>query len=985
MSAAVPDPEGESPPAARASDARELGRFARLRARLAGELGLGVIALGFAIGGVVLAFSPTPLWWFGGALLAAAATLGVRALGARLTTAHAWLRRPRTLAGRTIVPSALGLELFYVALVCAVGSVMMSEILGGERPVSHDHTVHYFKAWQLHQYLVNHQHWLGWSHNWFAGYPINYLYPPGADLFINAVYAAFLGLLSFSQAYAVGFWLFHLLTGLSLYAFGRRVGGPHVGVIAALLCLTDLSNFRMGGWAYTVEYGVWPQTLALDFSLLALCSLPGLCERRSAAALGWFGLWMGLAIITHPITLILLVLLLVAAGLAAGFAHGVQAGTALLRLLLGYGLSLLVSALFLIPFLDSRAEANQMGVWWDTSFEMGKGLLDLQALPGTLGYVLAFGMLALVFMLRSRSFALLFTAFTALCIPAVSNSTFVDELHLPAFAAAFGNVQFVRLSTMVKPFWFVLAAYCLVAVLGRARELLIARAEAEPARDNGASPARAAALSAAVALLTLPVLVPAGEAFWARHVRKSLTTESDRPLGADRIGLERWLTTQLPRDHFYRVGVFTGHNHDLFDLGTIIGRPIYKRGFTPASNFIYQPNENEPMVLDAVNLRFAISKVYMPPEQFEQLVTFGRYTVYRYRPWKHQPFTVFGGKGDVRVESFRDEEIVLRAGPGSHGKLRLNVSYFSRWHAYRDGVEVPITLTYLRAAEDNTGFMTVALQPGRYRFVFERTWGDRASGWLSLLGLALCAALIASERRGALAVRLSVLGRLLVGLDRWTDRISGPRWARARLILLCVFAGALLALGIVLATVRPALELTGLPGTKIARVRYDFLENLWRASANIEYAERNQPCLRQRDRLICRDELGNLDTERFIGSTPAEIEEYKSVRCIRARPEENAVLSVSFPRVPAGHAIVGYYGIEREGRLMYRRRPVSFQIHVDGQPLYSGETEADNRMHWFNARLDPNNRARKTVTFSVNAPNISRRYFCFYAQMVDLQ
>jgi hypothetical protein len=601
--------------------------------------------------------------------------------------------------------------------------------------------------------------------------------------------------------------------------------------------------------------------------------------------------------------------------------------------------------------------------------------------------VLAFGALALVLMLRSRSFMLLFTGFSALCIPAVSNSTFVDELHLTALSDAFASVQFVRLSTMVKPFWFVLAGYCVVAVLGRARQLLVSatvtpEAIAIPSRE---SHARAAALSAAVALLTVPVLVPAFEAFWARHVQKSLTTESDRQLGADRVGLEHWLQTKLPRDGFYRVGVFTGHNHDLLDLGTTIGHPIFKRGFTPASNFIYQPNENDPAVFDAVNLRFAISKVYMPPDQFEPLATFGRYRVYEYKRWRRQPFTVFGGQGDVKLERFGDEEIALRAAQGSDGRLRLNVSYFTRWHAYRDGVEIPITLTYLREARESTGFMTVELKPGHYRFVFERTFTDRLSGWLSLLGLALCLVLIASESRLRFAQRLSPLRRLLSAIDGLTDRISEPRWGRTRLVLLCVAGGLVLAVGIPLGMMRPKLELTGLPNMQVGRVRYDFLENLWRASANIEYAERNQPCMRQRDRLVCRDELGNLDNEQYVGSTPAEIEEYKSVRCIRARPVENAVLSVTFPRVPSGDAIVGYYGIERAGRLMYKRRPVQFQVQVDGTPAYDGETVADNRMHWFSVQLDPRDRARKTVTFSVRSPNISRRYFCFYAQMVDLK
>jgi hypothetical protein len=952
----------------------------KLRALASGPLGASALVLLFAIPGVILALSETPLWWVGGALVAAAATLGARLFSDVIARALARLREPRTLLGRSYRLSDVLLELLYVGIVCVIGSVMMSEILGGERPVNHDHTVHYFKAWQLHEYLRQHGTWLGWSHRWFAGYPINYLYPPGTDFFINAVYTAGLGMISFSQAYAYGFWLFHLLTGVSLYAFGRKVGGPHVGVIAAVLCLTDLSNFRMGGWAYTIDFGVWPQTLSLDFSMLALCSLPALVERRSAAAMGWFAFWMGLAIITHPIQLIALALLLVATGLAAGFAREVRAGGALLRLLLGYALSLLVSSLFLVPFLDSRGEANQMGVWWDTTYEMGKGLLELQALPGTLGFVLAFGILALVLMLRSRSFALLLTAFSALCIPAVSNSTFIDELHLPSLSYAFASVQFVRLSTMVKPFWFVLAAYCLVTVLAHARSLLLERAPRLP-RD---SHSRAVALSATVALLTLPVLVPAAEAFWAKHVRKSQITESDRQLLADRVGLEHWLLTELPKDGFYRVGVFTGHNHDLLDLGTTIGHPIYKRGFTPASNFIFQPSENDPAVFDAVNLRFAISKVYMVPELFEPIASFGRYRVYRYKHWRSEPFSVFG-EGKVKLTRWGDELIELVAGPGSNGTLRLDVSYFSRWHAYRDGVEIPIGIQYLREAQKDSGFMTVPLQPGTYRFVFERTLSDRASGWLSLLGLVLCALLIASEWRGAAGAQLARLPQALAALDRVVDRISEPRWAPVRVTLLWLVALAVLGLGIFLGLMRPPVELHDLTNTNIGRVRYDFLENLRRASANIEYPERNQPCLRQRDRLVCRDEFGNLDNERYIASTPAEIVEYKMVRCIRARPEANALLSVTFPRVPAGDAIVGYFGIERSGRLMFQRRPVSFKIDVDGQTIYDGQTVADNRMHYFSARLDPRDRSRKQVVFSVHADNINRRYFCFDAQMVDLK
>ncbi len=960
---------------------RERARAGVLRARLLARGGAPIAAVLLLVAAGVLLLGDTPLWWFGGALLASALTLLWRAFEGERRALVEWLRRPRRVLGREIVPLPVIVDLACVTVVVVIASVMMSEITNGERPVSHDHTIHYFKAWQLHKHFLPRFKLYGWSHRWFAGYPVNYLYPPGADLWVNAVSALSFGWLRFSESYAVAFWLFHIFTGLALYRFGRLVGGPWVGLLSAILCLTDLSDFRMGGWEYTVDYGVWPQSLALNFGLLALCSLPGIVERRTLAPIGAFGLWMGLSVICHPIQLIVLALLLLATALAAGFAEGVRAASATFRLLCAYALSLLVSSLWLIPFLSSRSETNAMGVWWDSTYEMGKGLLQLKALPGTLGYVLAFGVLAIVVMLRTRRFLLLLTALMALCIPAVSNATFVDELHLPMLLAAFSKVQFIRLSTTVKPFWFVLAAYFAVTALSHARGLVL-RPSAQARERHGESYATSALLAGTIALLTLPVLVPAAQAFWTRHVAKSMVTESDRPYLQDRRALERWLLRSLPKDGFYRVGIFMGHNHELMDFGTEIGRPIYKRGFTPASDFIYQMHERDPAILEAINLRFAISKVFLPADDWEPVAHFGIYGVYRFKRWQPRPFEVIDGHGEVKLERFDDEQIALRAGPGARGKLRLNVSYFSRWRAYHDGHEVPISITYLREAPDTTGFMTVKLYPGRYRFVFTPTLGDRLAVPLGFFGMLLCGLFALSDRdlRGTRWLRraFDAIGALL-------DRLSDPRWHRRRLLLLWLLSAGLLGLGVGLALWRPALEPQELGPMRVRRVRYDFLEQLSQASADIAYPRARQPCLPQGDHLVCRDEEGNLDNERYVASSPATIKEYTMVRCIRARPEKNAVLNITYPRVPMGQAIIGYYGIERAGRLMYKRRPVELQVTVAGKSLYDGQTQSDNKMHWFKVPLGEVKHPRADVMFSVRAPNVSKRYFCFYAQVVDLK
>ena len=94
---------------------------------------------------------------------------------------------------------------------------------------------------------------------------------------------------------------------------------------------------------------------------------------------------------------------------------------------------------------------------------------------------------------------------------------------------------------------------------------------------------------------------------------------------------------------------------------------------------------------------------------------------------------------------------------------------------------------------------------------------------------------------------------------------------------------------------------------------------------------------------------------------------------------------MAFPRVPKGQAIVGYYGIERAGRLMSKRRPVQFQVAVNGATAYDDETQNDNEMRPFTIPLDDVSGDTADIEFSVRADNVSRRFFCFNAQVVDFK
>jgi hypothetical protein len=941
-----------------------------LDAGVPGARGALLAALTLCAAGIPLAAADTPLWWLGGSMLLAAGTLLARVYGARVHARARALNAPRALRGFHVRPLGLLADAICAGTVLLLGATMMWDLAGGERPVGHQHAEHYARAFQLHERLSSSGRLLGFSHDWFAGHPGYYVDPPGADLWVNAVHALGFGALGFGSAYALAVLLVQLLSGIAVYRFGRIVAGPACGLIAAVLLLTDLSAVGLGGFTDAVEHGAWPEALSLALGTLALCSVPAIAAERRLAPLGAFALFMGLAILTHPVQLIALAPLLVCAALAAALADGVKAPAALLRLVLASALALLVAAPWLIPWTTSRGDTRGAGAYWSATYELAKGVLELRALPGTLGWVLALGVLGVVLMLRTRRFALLLTALLALCIPLVSSGTFVDELHLPVLLRGLPRVELAALAVLCKPLWFVLAAYFAVAAVAHVRLLA-------PGGGAADSHARAALFAAVLGLLSLPVLVPAAQVFWTHQVRKSVVTESERPRQRDRARLQHWLQTELPRDGFYRVGVLADDD-GLIDLGAALDRPVYTRAGGPSTGFVYRIAGDDPAVLEALNVRFVIARKHLPGHLVDPVVSFGDYRVYRLERYRREPFVIAQGAGNVRVERFGNEEIVLRAAPGARGKLRLNVSYSSRWRAYRDGRRVPMTLTYLPQAPRTTGFMTVPLAPGVYRFAFERTLGDRLATPLGLLGVALCALLMWKGRDDRRVPRL-----LEQAYDR-LDRLSAPAWARRRALLAGAAGALLLAAGVGLASLRPKIAGRGL-GVAVARVRYDFLEELGSAAANLEYRERNQPCLRQGERLTCRDEAGNLDNERYIASVPAALEEDRMVRCIRARPEQGALLSISFPNVPLSEAIVGYYGIEREGQIADARRPVALQIMVDGAPVYSGYTHSDELQHWFNAPVPAGRSRRGTVTFAVRADNVQRRHFCFAAQMVELR
>ena len=221
-----------------------------------------------------------------------------------------------------------------------------------------------------------------------------------------------------------------------------------------------------------------------------------------------------------------------------------------------------------------------------------------------------------------------------------------------------------------------------------------------------------------------------------------------------------WIKDQIARDpRFFRIAQGFDPNDDLTDLGIDLPCPLYKICFTPSGHFKYNLASLSYEAMVAVNVRFALSEHPISPERpdFVPIKVFDqRLWLYEFRDWNPVPFEV-KGKGLVELKEFRDEDIVLQAGPGAKGLLRLNVTYFPKWRATRNGVPVPIAPLPIAGLE-HSAFMQVELLPGTYRFHYQKGASDYVGTVLCLLGIAGCVVLVRGDSHPALKRLLRLPG-----------------------------------------------------------------------------------------------------------------------------------------------------------------------------------------------------------------------------------
>ena len=625
---------------------------------------------------------------------------------------------------------------------------MLHPALRGDWPVGHDHPVHVVRIAQLEHTILNKGMPWTWSHRWFAGYPQNVTYPIGADLFVLGVRALSLGALSITQAYGVAFWLFYALYGYAVFYFVRRgFDSRPVALLAAVLLLTDAGNSDVGGWFWLVEAGVWTAALGFVPALIATAQTAALLEKPTGRAAASVALCIGLALLCHPIHLIyfgLALPLLCACRYAC--ADDTSWRRALGFIAAAVVCGLLIASFWLVPYFSAGEYILEVGTPGPSLADIGNGIVAGDLFSRMFPLALGFGVVGSLLLLRTERPLTLFSGvFVFVCL-LLSSSSLLQLFGSEIVEQAEKRMVFPRFFMLAKPFWYAAAAWLLVrCVTGLWKDAdtthPVARSRAHP---NIARVGRVLFASVVV----FPILFNAARAFIRNEVLRPAPWHSEREDRGARVAFAEWAQTEFARTPgFFRIAHGVGEDgHRLSDLALYLPYPFYKASFTPTGHFKHNIDASSTEALRAVNVRYVLSGVALEREDLELVTLFPPgLNVYEFTDWNPEPFVVSDGAGDVELIEFNDEEITLRADAGAEGTLRLNVSYFPRWHATRDGVPVPIRPVE-HAEIERSGFMEVPLEPGTYRFRYQRGPADYIGSALCILGLTGCAFLAFGNR-----------------------------------------------------------------------------------------------------------------------------------------------------------------------------------------------------------------------------------------------
>lgn len=690
-------------------------------------------------------------------------------------TVHGSLRAvlgtERTVWGLRVHPGRLLLDLLLVAvIVVAAGGPLFKALLEGRVPLSHDHSIHAFKAWLTATHNFPRFRLTGWNHYIWAGDPHGDLYHIVGDVLVAAVYRLSFGKLSFVQAYGWTVAMHWVFASVAVYVSGKRFVGRVGAFAAAMFFATDPGAWDHG-WYWSVGYGVWPQYLGLGFALLAMGSLHDLLAEPTPWRFAVFSIWTALGVLSHPVVGLYLAPAILLYVPIWSVSEQRSLGRGLLLVGGACALALGLMAFWQLPFSTLAPEwAARAGVEGFHISALATRAIKGEYWEGTHAFINVLGVVGIVVGIVLREPGGLVWALHSLLLVAFSTHEVQLDLHLFDLSEVFRRIWYGRVHGVAKLSWMLAAGYAVQVLFVRSRFGV-------PSATIGNARRRGAVLVFLGLLFVGPFLVPAAREL----LRFGATTRAvgdleSFPDAANWRAYLNWSRLELYERDFVRNGFFRVLYHDPTDLHQHMyftaplynHLPTYKWGYTPAVAFKNHNNVVTDEVAQALSIKYVVTTDEPPLSDCVLVRSFGRYHVYRYD--RFNPHRVVATGADVTVTRFDDEEIrftVRNARPGA--RARVATAFYPRWHAWQDGREIPVRPVRVDPSAPAT-LIDVPVRNGEVVLRYLPLPVHRVGTAMTVLALLVVALL------GLLSLRPGLRERWVARVLQWFQTRFGHRW-----------------------------------------------------------------------------------------------------------------------------------------------------------------------------------------------------------------
>lgn len=656
-----------------------------------------------------------------------------------------------------------------------------------QTPLTHDHPTHLFKAWHFYEKMLPSFRLRGFSHYWVFGFPSGELVPFGEEVWVALFRALTFEKLSWLRTYSLALLGLLALLALSGYSLGKHFFGPVTGFFTGLLVVWDPGAWAESGWAWMMEFGVWPNSLGMAFLMLSMVALDRLASGYSRLRFYGASSLVALALFSHQ-TAIPFLPAYTSLLLFDRWTRKDLNGRALRSVLGAVIFGFLLSAFYVVPMV-ARAELTlDLGVRGITVEELAKRIVNERVFHGLWQPLLPLGFAGAFVALKRRIPGSLFLSLGTGLFVLFSTDVVFSEFHVERILPSLRKIEATRMLVGAKVLWFPLVAYAFAlpvqALLGFLKDLMTRPREQLQAGNLRWILAWCLALG-----LLAPYAESAGGILHKAQVRKILPKEHVE-YQKDLVALLQH-TKKLRQNSsdLYRIAYDLPMHDHLSTMAPVFDDTwIYKVGYTPTQVFWAFPMRYDVELFKKLLVKHIVSTRKLRGPTVRPRGTFGKLKLYDFVPYQGTPFEILGaGKGDLL--EFSPERIRIQVKDAAEGsRLKLYVSIIDHFRATVNGKEVSISPSTIHGPEDPF-LMEIPVESGLVTFEYKQRASDKIGAVATLLAFP-------SLFLGRLLRRRSEgRSRIPTFVKRFFERYALRPATFRRLGLLAWVVGPLLALG----------------------------------------------------------------------------------------------------------------------------------------------------------------------------------------------